>query len=56
METDRNYVKIAQTMIDPQADGQDLQQFMSDSPWQTQGVFEQVRQDIGEKLKLAAVC
>ena len=52
METDRNYVKIAQTMIDPQADGQDLQQFMSDSPWQTQGVFEQVRQDIGEKLKL----
>lgn len=52
METDRNYVKIAQTMINPQADGQDLQQFMSDSPWQTDGVFEQVRQDIGEKLKL----
>lgn len=52
METDRNYVKIGQTMINPQADGQDLQQFMSDSPWQTQGVFEQVRQDIGEKLKL----
>lgn len=52
METDRNYVKIAQAMINPQADGQDLQQFMSDSPWQTDGVFEQVRQDIGEKLKL----
>jgi SRSO17 transposase len=52
METDRNYVNIAQTMINPQADGQDLQQFMSDSPWHTAGVFEQVRQDIGEKLKL----
>jgi SRSO17 transposase len=52
METDRNYVKIAQAMINPQADGQDLQQFMSDSPWQTAGVFEQVRQDIGEKLKV----
>lgn len=52
MEADRNYVKIAQAMINPQADGQDLQQFMSDSPWQTAGVFEQVRQDIGKKLKL----
>lgn len=52
METDRNYVKIAQTMINPHADGQDLQQFMSDSPWQTEGVFEQVRQDIDGKLKL----
>lgn len=52
METDRNYVKIAQTMINPQADGQALQHFMSDSPWQTEGIFEQVRQDIGEKLNL----
>ena len=50
MNTQRNYVKIAQTMKHSQADGQDLQPFMSDSPWDTEGVFGQVRHDIGQKL------
>lgn len=50
MDTQRNYVKIAQTMKHSQADGQDLQHFMSDSPWDTEGVFGQVRHDIGQKL------
>jgi SRSO17 transposase len=53
MDSDRNYVKIAQAVKGPNADGQDLQQFMSDSPWSTAGIFKQTRQDIESKLGLS---
>lgn len=33
MDTKRNYANIARRVIDPTDDGQNLQQFMSDSPW-----------------------
>ena len=35
MDTERNYANIARRVIAPKDDGQNLQQFMSDSPWQT---------------------
>jgi SRSO17 transposase len=50
---DRNYTKIAQKVIGYKSDGQDLQHFMSDSPWDTAGVFKQVRQDLSTKLGLS---
>src|SRR6266508_1814498 len=40
METDRNYANIARHLIDPDDDGQNLQQFMSDSPWSSAAVFQ----------------
>jgi len=46
LETDRNYVNIDQAVNGPDADGQNLQHFMSDSPWGTQAVFVQVYSDI----------
>lgn len=52
METGRNYVKIEQTVTSHLKDGQGLQHFMSDSPWETDGIFQQVRQDIVEKFQL----
>ncbi len=33
MDTERNYANIARRVIDPKDDGQNIQQFMSDSPW-----------------------
>ena len=33
MDTKRNYANIARRVIDPEDDGQNLQHFMSDSPW-----------------------
>lgn len=41
----RNYANIARRVIDPESDGQNLQQFMSDSPWSAQAVFERLQAD-----------
>lgn len=46
METKRNFANVARRVIDPDDDGQNLQQFMSDSPWPAQLVVQQVRQEI----------
>lgn len=46
METKRNFANIARRVIDPDDDGQNLQQFMSDSPWPAELVLQQVRQEI----------
>ncbi|MEM1119954.1 MAG: transposase [Bacteroidota bacterium] len=47
LETDRNYANIDRKISgNPMADGQAIQQFMSDSPWSADTVFQQVRQDI----------
>jgi len=42
----RNYANIARTVDDPDSDGQNLQNFMSDSPWQAQAVFDRLQADI----------
>ncbi len=39
MDTERNYANIARRVIDPKDDGQNIQQFMSDSPWSARSVF-----------------
>jgi SRSO17 transposase len=52
METKRNYANIARRVIDPDDDGQNLQQFMSDSPWPAELVLQQVRQEIAATADL----
>lgn len=44
MDDKRNYTNLERRLTG--GDGQALQQFMSDSPWDYQGVFEQIRLDI----------
>lgn len=46
MEAKRNLANIARRVIDPDDDGQNLQQFMSDSPWPSQSPVRQVQQEI----------
>jgi SRSO17 transposase len=46
MGTKRNYANIARRVNGPQDDGQNVQQFMSDSPWSAQAVIQQVQQEI----------
>lgn len=46
MDTDRNYANIARRVIEPSDDGQNLQQFMSDSPWGGEKVFQQTHREI----------
>ncbi|HEY5156386.1 MAG TPA: IS701 family transposase [Anaerolineales bacterium] len=52
MQMKRNYANIARQVIDPKEDGQDLQQFMSDSPWEAQAVIQKVQQEIAETAGL----
>jgi SRSO17 transposase len=42
----RNYANIARRVVSHDNDGQDLQQFMSDSPWRADRVFAQIQHDI----------
>ena len=46
MDTDRTYANIARRVVDPADDGQNLQQFMSDSPWSAQAVIQQVQHEL----------
>ena len=48
MEDQRNFANI-ERRICPGSDGQALQQFMSDSPWSAQAVYERIQQDIREQ-------
>ena len=52
MDTDRNYANIARRVIDPDSDGQNLQQFMSDSPWASAAVFVQIQDEIRARPQL----
>lgn len=52
METERNFANIARRVIDPDDDGQNLQQFMSDSPWSAQDVFGRIQFEIGRRSEL----
>jgi SRSO17 transposase len=53
METGRNYANIARRVIDPDDDGQGLQQFMSDSPWSAQPVFDQIQTEVCQRPELS---
>jgi len=47
LDTERNYANIDRKLNgDNHKDGQNLQQFMSDSPWDSTPVFEKTQQDI----------
>jgi SRSO17 transposase len=46
METKRDFVNIARRVIDPDDDGQNMQQFMTDSPWSIQPILQQVQREI----------
>jgi len=46
MDTKRNYANIARRVNGLEDDGQNVQQFMSDSPWSAQAVIQQVQAEI----------
>jgi hypothetical protein len=46
MEGKRTYTEVARKLGDPVDDGQNYQHFMSDSPWESQPVFEGPRSNI----------
>ena len=46
MERHRNYTNIERRVIGVHRDGQELQQFMSDSPWSAEEVFAQIQEEI----------
>jgi SRSO17 transposase len=52
MDRKRNYANIARRVIDPEDDGQNLQQFMSDSPWSAAAVFDQIQKEIVQRPAL----
>lgn len=51
MDANRNFAHIARTLHGD--DGQGLQQFMSDSPWEGQTVFRQIQADLAATPALA---
>jgi SRSO17 transposase len=53
MDMRRNFVNIAQQVIDPQDDGQAIQQFMSDSPWEAATVFKQIQSEVSQRPELS---
>lgn len=52
METKRNFANIARRVIDLDDDGQNLQQFMSDSPWSGEAVFKEIQVEINQRPEL----
>ncbi len=52
MDTDRNFANIARRVNGLDDDGQNLQQFMSDSPWAAGSVFRQIQAEIGQRPEL----
>ena len=52
LDTRRNYANISRRLIAPTDDGQNLQHFMSDSPWQPLAVFGQIQEEIQQRPEL----
>lgn len=50
MEDQRNFANI-ERRLEPGRDGQQLQQFMSDSPWSARLVYERIQDDIKEDTR-----
>jgi SRSO17 transposase len=53
MQKGRNFANIERRVSGPEGDGQNLQQFMSDSPWPAQLPIQQVQQEIASTPGLA---
>jgi len=53
MDTDRNFANISRRVIDSEDDGQNLQHFMSDSPWSGEAIFSQIQAEIRQRPELA---
>ena len=45
----RNYKNIARVVESPDSDGQNLQQFMSDSPWPSHAVYSRIQSEIRQE-------
>jgi SRSO17 transposase len=50
MEGKRTYTRIARKIVAPLDDGQNLQHFMSDSPWESQPIFDEIQRQIRERF------
>jgi SRSO17 transposase len=46
MDTKRNYANMARRVAGFENDGQNLQQFMSDSPWPVAGIYKQIQSEL----------
>jgi SRSO17 transposase len=55
MDTRRNFANIARQVIDPREDGQAIQQFMSDSPWEAAAVLKQIQSEVSQRPELSGV-
>ena len=52
MEGRRSYVEVARKLVDPLDDGQNYQHCMSDSPWDSRGVFDTIQAQIRQMPEL----
>jgi SRSO17 transposase len=46
MEGQRTYMEVSRKIIDPLDDGQNIQHFMSDSPWKSRPIFDEIQGQI----------
>jgi SRSO17 transposase len=53
LEGKRNYVNIARRVVGPGEDGQNVQQFMSDSPWSARKVFDQIQAEVCHRPEMS---
>jgi len=53
MEPKRNFANIARRVIDLDDDGQNLQQFMSDSPCPGEAVFKEIQVELNQRPELS---
>jgi SRSO17 transposase len=53
MERQRNFTNIVRRVLGPEHDGQRLQHFMSESPWNAHGIFWQMQEEIAARPELA---
>lgn len=47
MDVGRNFTNIERRVLGPGHDGQRLQHFMSESPWNAHGIFHRMQQEVG---------
>jgi SRSO17 transposase len=48
MDGTRSYVEVARKIVDPLDDGQNYQHFMSDSPWESRPLFDEIQAQISQ--------
>jgi SRSO17 transposase len=53
MDTRRNYANIGRRVVNCENDGQNLQNFMSDSPWSSLPVFEKIQRELTQYRQMA---